>query len=151
MEEEKDIILDEEQEEDINKFGIFPAKVANALENIEKVFGVDFEVREELPRLNRGGYAYSKGNGLSYGYCTSSYLDGPGYDYSKEFDIMLEGLGFEKINSYGDNGMDSATNWQDTFWDYDYIYKPSEKPLYDDKEIDRLSQPIFSEDDYMDW
>lgn len=127
------------------RFGFFPDKVANALQNIEKVFGIEFEVDDCVVLRNRGGWAYAKGKGLTYSYCTSSMIDGPGYDYSKEFGIMLEALGFRCADSYGDNGMDSAKNWSDTYWNYDYIYEPSMVELTDEAEIGRLSQPICTE------
>ena len=135
-------------ENDTDKFAIFPDKVANALRNIEKVFGIEFEVDEEIPLLNRGGWAYAVGKGLRYSYCTSSMLDGPGYDYSKEFNIMLKGLGFEQANSFGDNGLDSATNFQDTYWNYEYLYSPSKRYELSDQEVNRLSQPICLYDEY---
>lgn len=131
--------------EEEKEFGIIPDKVAYALQNIEKVFGVCLEEQEDIILRNRGGWAYAKGNGVSYSYCTSSLLDGPGYDYSKEFDFMLKALGFEKVYSGGDNGMDSATNWQDTYWTYTWIYCPSKKELTED-EVDRYTQPIFKDE-----
>lgn len=150
MEEQSKNLTIEEQEEELNKerFSIFPSKVANALENIEKVFGVYFDVDDEIVERNRGGWAYAKGKGLHYSYCTSSYEDGPGYDYTKEFGFMLQALGFKQIGSHGDNGMDYTTNWRDTYWSYDYIYKPSETELMDDKEVDRLSQPLYNGYEY---
>lgn len=127
------------------RFSIFPPKVGYALENIEKVFGITFDVDECIVLRNRGGWAYAKGKGLRYSYCTSSMIDGPSYDYSEEFGIMLTALGFELSNSYGDNGLDSASNWHYTYWSYEYIYKPSTEELTDDDEINNLSQPISTE------
>lgn len=135
-------------EEKDKKFGIFPDKVANALQNIEKVFGVMFNEEEEIILRNRGGWAYANGKGISYSYCTSSMLDGPSYDYSDEFSFMLKALGFRLENSFGDNGLDSATNWQDTYWTYEWIYKPSVQEIMDEDEIDKLSQPLYDEYEY---
>lgn len=150
MEEQSKSLAIEEQEEELNKerFIIFPPKVANALENIEKVFGVMFNEEEEIILRNRGGWAYAKGKGISYSYCTSSMLDGPSYDYSDEFSFMLKALGFRLENSFGDNGLDSATNWQDTYWTYEWIYKPSVQEIMDEDEIDKLSQPLYDEYEY---
>lgn len=63
---------------------------------------------------------FSKGFVLSH--CTSSYEDGPSEDMTPTFMKWLGGLGFEVVGSYGDNGMDSATNWRDTFWYNDIAY-----------------------------
>ena len=43
----------------------------------------------------------------------------------------LKGLGFSVENSHGDNGLDSATNWHDTYWYDDISYRPSY--VYDDQ------------------
>lgn len=126
------------------EFEHLPDKVGYALSNIEKVFGINFN-EVEVVLKNRGGLAYAKGWGVSYSYCTSSLLDGPSYDYSDEFKTMLRALGFELANSYGDNGLDSSTNWQDTYWTYEWIFKDTEMTLSDEDEIDRLSTPIFTD------
>lgn len=36
--------------------------------------------------------------------------------------------------NYGDNGMDSATNWHDTYWSVEIAYTPS--MVYDEKFYD---------------
>ena len=36
-----------------------------------------------------------------------------------------KGLGFRIENSYGDNGLDSATNWHDTWWHNEISYEPT--------------------------
>ena len=79
---------------------------------------------ETITLYNRGGYVYARGKGFSMSYCTSSYADGPEADcgYLIKF---IKGLGFTIENSRGDNGMDSATNWHDTYWTYDFLYEPS--------------------------
>lgn len=83
-------------------------------------------VQEETIHIhNRGGQVVGYGKGFSITHCTSSLLDGPSTDYSSAFTKWLKGLGFKIENSYGDNGMDSATNWHDTFWTHDFIYNPS--------------------------
>lgn len=86
----------------------------------EKV-GADISDEHTITMYNRGGYPYGYGKGFSFTYCTSSYADGPSVDYSKVLLKWLKGLGFRIENSYGDNGMDSSTNWQDTFWTYEFI------------------------------
>lgn len=74
---------------------------------------------------NRGGYAYAYGKGLRYSYCTSSYADGPDCNNIDLITKWLGGVGFKVVNSYGDNGMDTATNWHDTFWHYELLYQPT--------------------------
>lgn len=101
-----------------------PKKIMNMVNCICNEIGVYME-ETTITLRNRGGYPYAYGKGLTYTYCTSSYADGPDADYSTEMKNWLCGLGFEIVNSYGDNGMDSATNWHDTFWHYDFLYKPS--------------------------
>lgn len=60
--------------------------------------------------------------GFRITHCTSSYADGPSIDMTPTFLTWLGGLGFETCASYGDNGMDSATNWHDTFWTKEVAY-----------------------------
>ena len=80
---------------------------------------------EETIRLhNRGGWLYAVGKGFTMRYRTSSMEDGPDVDPKYIIDF-IKGLGFVIENSHGDNGMDSATNWHDTWWQYDVLYKPS--------------------------
>lgn len=66
---------------------------------------------------------FSKGYVLSH--CTSSLADGPSEDMAPVFIKWLGGLGFHVENSYGDNGLDSATNWHDTYWFKEISYGPS--------------------------
>ena len=66
---------------------------------------------------------FSKGYVISH--CTSSLADGPSVDMAPVFLQWLGGLGFYQENSYGDNGMDSATNWHDTYWHKELAYRPS--------------------------
>ena len=96
---------------------------------------------ETITIRNRGGYIFARGKGFSMSYCTSSYTDSPepNFKYLLKF---IEGLGFTIENSYGDNGMDSSSNWHDTFWFYDFMYKPSE--VYEEKFI------IWEDSDYED-
>lgn len=80
---------------------------------------------EEVIELsNRGGWTYAYGKGFCLSYRTSSMLDGPDAD-PKYIIKFIKGLGFCIENSYGDNGLDAATNWHDTYWHYDFLYKPS--------------------------
>lgn len=79
--------------------------------------------------------------GFSISHCTSSYSDGPSPDYSKELQMWLGGLGFEIVGSHGDNGLDSETNWHDTYWTHDFGYSETTKYLdafydYDDDDDD---------------
>ena len=80
---------------------------------------------EETIRMhNRGGWLYAVGKGLTLMYRTSSMEDGPDADPRYLVDF-IKGLGFVIKNSHGDNGLDGATNWHDTYWQYDVLYKPS--------------------------
>ena len=76
--------------------------------------------------MNCWGVEIGYAKGFSISHCTSSYADGPSVDYSGAFKKWLVGLDFSINNSYGDNGMDTATNWPDTFWTNEFIYRPSE-------------------------
>lgn len=93
---------------------------------IECGYGNPFpEDDEDVIRMyNRGGWLHAVGKGFKMSYRTSSMEDGPDDDPKYIIDF-IKGLGFTIENSYGDNGMDSATNWHDTFWHYDFLYKPS--------------------------
>ena len=90
---------------------------------------------------NRGGHPCARGKGFSLSYCTSSYIDGPEPD-CKYLIKFIKGLGFTIENSYGDNGMDSSSNWHDTFWNYDFLYEPS---VVDEEEF-----TIWEDSDYED-
>lgn len=86
---------------------------------------IDEEMDATIRLRNRGGYTYAYGKGFTMTYCTSSMESGPSIDYSDSILKFIKGLGFKIVNSYGDNGMDSATNYQDTFWSYDFVFEPS--------------------------
>ena len=43
----------------------------------------------------------------------------------------IEGLGFEVCGSYGDNGLDSATNGHDTYWNTEIAYTETIRMLGD--------------------
>lgn len=105
-------------------------KIVNAVMT-ELGFGLAFYkdednslMEETITIYNRGGYACGYGKGFSLSYCTSSYANGPDADPKYVIDF-IKGLGFKIENSRGDNGMDSATNWHDTYWTYEFIYGPS--------------------------
>ena len=101
-----------------------PEKIINMVNFICDKVGICM-LEDTIVMRNRGGYPYAYGKGLTYSYCTSSYADGPDVDYSEEMRKWICGLGFKIVNSYGDNGMDSSTNWHDTYWHYDFLYEPS--------------------------
>lgn len=86
--------------------------------------GVDVE-ETTIRHYNRGGCLYGFSKGFVLSYCTSSYEDGPSVDMTPVFMKWLKGLGFRVANSYGDNGLDSATNWHDTYWYNEISYKPT--------------------------
>ena len=92
---------------------------------------IGYPVCEETLNLkNRFGETIGFARGFVVTHCTSSYADGPSVDYTPEFVKWLGGLGFELGESYGDNGLDSATNWHDTYWHKQLIYAPSK--IYED-------------------
>lgn len=68
---------------------------------------------------------YASAKGFHISHCTSSYATGPTEDMVPVFIKWLGGLGFEVCASYGDNGMDSATNWHDTYWTKEIAYTPT--------------------------
>lgn len=83
---------------------------------------------------DRWNEPYASAKGFHISHCTSSYETGPTTDMAPVFIKWLGGLGFEVCASYGDNGMDSATNWHDTYWTKDIAYKPT--IAYDEKFYD---------------
>lgn len=102
-----------------------PEEIMDVVNFIAEKIGHGGGIEEQTVTLyNRGGYPYAKGFRIIH--CTSSYADGPSADYSGAFAKWLKGLGFRIENSYGDNGMDPATNWRDTYWTNEFIYEPSE-------------------------
>lgn len=104
-----------------------PEKILDMVNFIADKIGHGGCIEEETIQIrNRGGYVIGYAKGFSITHCTSSYSDGPSQDYSKEFNKWLQGLDFKIENSYGDNGLDSATNWHDTFWTNEFIFKSSE-------------------------
>lgn len=103
-----------------------PAKVMDMVNFIAEKIGHGGWIEEETIKIyNRGGYVIGYAKGFRIVHCTFSNADGPSADYSKEFSKWLKGLDFEIENSYGDNGMDCSTNWHDTYWTHEFIYKPS--------------------------
>lgn len=121
-------------------------KIVNAVMDaldMRRVFvldGDEDEMHEETIHCrNRGGYVYARGKGFTLTFCTSSYADGPETDPRYVIDF-IKGLGFVIENSHGDNGMDSATNWHDTFWTYEFLYEPSR--VYEEE------FEIWEEEDY---
>lgn len=108
-----------------------PDKIIALIERINEVFSLNIEIDEAPIALrNRGGFVYAYGKGFRYTYCTSSMVDGAEYDYSKEIKSILCHCGFSLENSFGDNGMDSSTNWHDTYWNYEFVYKDSLRYVY---------------------
>lgn len=103
-----------------------PQEVMNMLSFICQKIGIEEIEEETITIRNRGGWTIGYAKGFTMSYCTSSLEEGPSIDYSGVLLKFIKGLGFQIENSYGDNGLDSATNWHDTYWNYDFIYKPSE-------------------------
>ena len=131
---------------DLERFGEWeqnthiPQKIMDMVNFIAANVGCGFIEEETITLRNRGGYTYGYAKGFSLTHCTSSYADGPSPDYSQEMAKWLKGLDFSIENSYGDNGMDSATNWHDTIWTHEFIYKPS--LVYEEKFME------YDEEDY---
>lgn len=118
-----------------------PDDIMTMVNYIAEKIGHDGEIAEETIAIhNRVGLVVGYAKGFSVTHCTSSYADGPTPDLSGAFSKWLKGLDFKLENSFGDNGMDSATNWHDTFWTNQFIYTPSETS--EDKFI------IWEDDDY---
>lgn len=119
-----------------------PEKIMDMVNFIAEKIGHGGGIEEETIRIyNRGGYVIGYAKGFRISHCTFSYADGPSPDYSKEFIKWLKGLDFEIENSYGDNGMDYSTNWHDTYWTNEFIYKPSE--------VDYDQFVMYEEKDYV--
>lgn len=118
-----------------------PQDIMAMLNFIAEKIGHDGGIEEETISLyNRGGHIIGYAKGFSIVHCTSSYSDGPTPDLSGAFSKWIIGLDFKLENSFGDNGMDSSTNWRDTFWTNQFIYKPSE--ISDEAFI------VYDEEDY---
>ena len=98
-----------------------PEDVMKMVEIVSKQIGVCVE-ETTIEHRNRGGYIYGFSKGFVLSHCTSSLEDGPSEDMTPVFMRWLGGLGFEVANSYGDNGLDSATNWHDTWWHNEIYY-----------------------------
>ena len=94
--------------------------------------------------INRGGWRYAVAKGFEITHCTSSLADGPSVDMTPVFMKWLKGLGFEVCRSYGDNGMDSASNWHDTFWTNEVAYVPSR--MFNDAFYDLVEEDNERED-----
>lgn len=119
-----------------------PQDVMNMVNFIAEKVGCGSVEEKTIHIYNRGGFVIGYGKGFSLTHCTSSYADGPSVDYSSVMKEWLQGLGFVIENSFGDNGMDSASNWHDTFWTNEFLYKPSE--VYEERFI------IWEDSDYND-
>lgn len=95
------------------------------VETIAAKVGCEIGGEMTVTMRNRGGWPYAFGKGFELSHRTSSMADGPDTDYSDILVKWIKGLGFSIANSYGDNGMDSATNYNDTWWTYEFVYEPS--------------------------
>lgn len=98
-----------------------PEDVMKMVELIAEQIGISvYETTVDYKNVWGENIGVAKGFQLSY--CTSSYADGPSEDMTPVFMKWIKGLGFEVCGSYGDNGLDSATNWHDTFWYTEIAY-----------------------------
>ena len=133
-----------------------PKQVKDMVQYISEKVGCSVDDEEKVIELrNRGGHTYAFGKGFTISYCTSSLADGPGEDYSDTLIKWIEGIGFRIENSYGDNGMDSATNYNDTYWHYDFVYEPSIVSIEkfvdwdeNDDEDDDMDESGWDEDEF---
>lgn len=98
-----------------------PEDVMKMVEIVSEQIGICVE-ETTIEHRDRGGYIYGFSKGFVLSHCTSSIEDGPSEDMTPVFMRWLGGLGFEVANSYGDNGLDSATNWHDTWWHNEIYY-----------------------------
>lgn len=115
----------EEAEKHLEAFQM-PVKTVTLLERMGNLFGINLSLSEyPIEMKNRGDWVYALGKGFEYTYCTSSMMDGPEHDYSEEIKQILCNCGFELTGSSGDNGLDSSSNWHDTYWTYKFVYKSS--------------------------
>ena len=96
-----------------------PEDVMKMVEMIAEQIGISVE-ETTVDYNNVWGDNVGVAKGFVLSHCTSSLADGPSEDMTPVFMKWLGGLGFKVYNSYGDNGLDSATNWHDTYW-YDEI------------------------------
>lgn len=107
-----------------------PEDVMKMVEMVTDQLGV--YVEETVVRYrNRFDEVYAYAKGFQISHCTSSYETGPTEDMTPVFMRWLGGLGFEVCDSYGDNGLDSATNWHDTYWTKEIAYVPSQVDSYE--------------------
>ena len=98
-----------------------PEDVQKMVDIVCEKLGIDVEETTIEHRSVYGVlYGFSKGYVISH--CTSSLADGPSEDMAPVFMRWLGGLGFHVENSYGDNGLDSDTNWHDTYWHKEISY-----------------------------
>lgn len=105
-----------------------PEDVMAIVEAVAEKIGIAPIYEDTIRLYNRGGWLYALAKGFTFCECTSSLADGPsGPDSAmvKTFCKWIKSLGFEFERSRGDNGMDSATNWHDTFMYHEVIYNPS--------------------------
>jgi len=102
-----------------------PEDVMAIVQAVAERIGIGKLEEETIELRNRGGHVYGYTKGFSLTHCTSSLADGPTPDYTGTFLKWVDGLGFYIAGSYGDNGMDSESNWHDTYWTkligYDHI------------------------------
>lgn len=144
------MIFNHERFEKWEKENSIPTKIMDMVDWIAEKIGYPVE-EETIPIRNRFGVTCGFARGFIVTHCTSSYEEGPSVDYTPEFIKWLGGLGFELGDSYGDNGMDSASNWHDTYWHKEIIYKPS--IIYDDFrefESEEEEEDYYERDDWYD-
>lgn len=103
-----------------------PQAVMDIVNAVAEKIGCTPVEEETIEIQNRVGEVIGYAKGFSLTHCTSSYETGPTPDYSMAMSKWLKGLGFSIENSYGNNGMDSSSNWHDTHWTHEFTYKPTQ-------------------------
>jgi hypothetical protein len=130
-----------------------PDDIMGMVKHVCEKIGIMMPMEEEtITYKNRGGYAYAFGKGFTLEYRTSSYEDGPGIDYSKTLLKFIKGLGFEIVDSYGNNGMDER--YYESYWYYDFVYRPSVEMIesfmiWGDEDYDEVDQ-YYDDEGYYD-
>lgn len=107
-----------------------PEDVMKMVEMIAEQIGISIE-EITVDYRNVWGDTVGVAKGFRLSYCTSSYEDGPSENMTPVFMKWLGGLGFMVCGSFGDNVLDSSTNWHDTYW-YDEIAYADTLRMLDD-------------------
>ena len=90
---------------DVEEMGLTP-KHKELLKRLQSLFPeAHLNVEERVNLINRGGWAYAHGPGISLMRITSSYESGPEWDFFPEIAEILQNCGF-KMERYETSGCD---------------------------------------------